>query len=438
MKRFLFRKLLEVDPMKIESTRVAVLGLGYVGLPLAVEFSKYFSTMGFDINAGRIEELKLGKDNTREVEEKDLSAASNLIFSSNERDLEGANVLIVTVPTPIDAHRQPDLTPLVRASEMLGRIVKKNDIVIYESTVYPGATEEVCIPVIEEVSGLVFNKDFYAGYSPERINPGDKERPVTKIMKVTSGSTPEIADFVDQLYRTIIEAGTHKASSIKVAEASKIIENIQRDVNIALINELAMIFNHLGIDTNDVIEAAATKWNFIKLQPGLVGGHCIGVDPYYLVHKSMSVGHIPDMIRKAREINDGMARFVASKLIKAMIGKGQLIKGAKILVMGMTFKENCPDIRNTKVIDLVSELKSFSMNVDIYDPWVDPKEAEDEYGVSMVSNLNDGEYDAVVITVAHNEFREMGRDIYKLGKEVATCFDLKNILCNDGKGEVRL
>lgn len=414
--------------MQMESTKIAILGLGYVGLPLAVAFSKYFPTIGFDIKTERIEELKKGKDNTREVSETELAAAPNLSFSCNEEDLRAANVLIVTVPTPIDDHRQPDLTPLVKASEMLGRVINKGDVVIYESTVYPGATEEECIPVIEKVSGLVFNQDFFAGYSPERINPGDKERPVTKIMKVTSGSTPEAADFVDQLYGTIIEAGTHKASSIKVAEASKIIENTQRDVNIALINELSMIFNLLGIDTNDVIEAAATKWNFIKLQPGLVGGHCIGVDPYYLVHKSMSVGHIPDMIRKAREINDGMARFVASKLIKAMIEKGQLIKGAKVLVMGMTFKENCPDIRNTKVIDLIAELQSYSMDVDIYDPWVDPKEAEREYGVGMVPNLNEAEYDAVVIAVAHDEFKSMGQAIYKYGKGITTYFDMKNVL----------
>ncbi|WP_457942098.1 nucleotide sugar dehydrogenase [Vreelandella alkaliphila] len=424
--------------MQMENTKIAILGLGYVGLPLAVAFSKHFPTIGFDIKTGRVEELKQGKDNTREVSEAELAAAPNLTFSCNEEDLKAANVLIVTVPTPIDDHRQPDLTPLVKASEMLGRVVNKGDVVIYESTVYPGATEEECIPVVEKVSGLLFNQDFFAGYSPERINPGDKERPVTKIMKVTSGSTPEIADFVDQLYGTIIEAGTHKASSIKVAEASKIIENTQRDVNIALINELSMIFSLLGIDTHDVIEAAATKWNFIKLQPGLVGGHCIGVDPYYLVHKSMSVGHIPDMIRKAREINDGMARFVASKLIKAMIQKGQLIKGAKVLVMGMTFKENCPDIRNTKVIDLINELKSYSMEVDIYDPWIDPEEAMHEYGVSMVSSLKDGVYDAVVIAVAHNEFKAMGRNIYKFGKDVNTYFDMKNVLGSDGKEVVRL
>ncbi|MGV2929471.1 nucleotide sugar dehydrogenase [Vreelandella venusta] len=424
--------------MQMENTKIAILGLGYVGLPLAVAFSKYFPTIGFDIKAGRIEELRKGKDNTREVSEAELAAAPNLTFSCNEEDLKAANVLIVTVPTPIDDHRQPDLTPLVKASEMLGRVVKKGDVVIYESTVYPGATEEECIPVVEKISGLVFNKDFYAGYSPERINPGDKERPVTKIMKVTSGSTPEIADFVDQLYGTIIEAGTHKASSIKVAEASKIIENTQRDVNIALVNELSMIFSLLGIDTNDVIEAAATKWNFIKLQPGLVGGHCIGVDPYYLVHKSMSVGHIPDMIRKAREINDGMARFVASKLVKAMINKGQLIRGAKVLVMGMTFKENCPDIRNTKVVDLIKELNSYNMLVDVYDPWVNPQEAKDEYNIIMTEKVENEKYDAVVVTVAHNEFRELGGKIINFGKEDAVFFDMKSAIGDFSVCKVKL
>ncbi|BCB08497.1 UDP-N-acetyl-d-glucosamine 6-dehydrogenase WbpA [Vreelandella venusta] len=421
--------------MQMENTKIAILGLGYVGLPLAVAFSKYFPTIGFDIKAGRIEELKKGKDNTREVSEAELAAAPNLTFSCNEEDLKAANVLIVTVPTPIDDHRQPDLTPLVKASEMLGRVINKGDVVIYESTVYPGATEEECIPVVEKVSGLVFNQDFFAGYSPERINPGDKERPVTKIMKVTSGSTPDVADFVDKLYGTIIEAGTHKASSIKVAEASKIIENTQRDVNIALVNELSMIFSLLGIDTNDVIEAAATKWNFIKLQPGLVGGHCIGVDPYYLVHKSMSVGHIPDMIRKAREINDGMARFVASKLIKAMIEKGQLIKGAKVLVMGMTFKENCPDIRNTKVIDLITELKSYGMQVDVYDPWVNHQNALEEYAVEMLDEPKSGNYDAILIAVGHNEFKKNEHKILSYGKESeCTIFEIKKVMnCNNFK-----
>lgn len=424
--------------MKKHKSTIAVVGLGYVGLPLAVAFSEKYTTIGFDIKSSRIAELKKGQDGTREVDEVELENAKNLSFTEDEEVLRKANVIIVTVPTPLDDRRQPDLTPLIKASEMLGRVVKKGDVVIYESTVYPGATEEDCIPVIERVSGLTFNEDFYAGYSPERINPGDKLRPVTKIMKVTSGSTPDIAEFVDQLYKNIITAGTFKASSIKVAEASKIIENTQRDVNIALINELSMVFSHLNIDTHDVIEAAATKWNFIKLQPGLVGGHCIGVDPYYLVHKSMSVGYIPDIIRKAREINDGMARFVASKLIKAMIEKGQLVKGAKILVMGMTFKENCPDIRNTKVVDLIRELESYSMHVDIYDPWVNPQEAKQEYEVSMMPSLNDGKYDAVVMAVAHDEFTGMGDDVYKLGKETTTYFDMKNILDRKDGGEVRL
>lgn len=424
--------------MQIENAKIAILGLGYVGLPLALAFSKYYPTIGFDIQEERVAELKQGKDSTREVDEAELALAENLQFTCSEEELKATNVLIVTVPTPIDDHRQPDLTPLIRVSEMLGRVIRQGDLVIYESTVYPGATEEDCIPVVEKVSGLVFNQDFYAGYSPERINPGDKARPVTKIMKVTSGSTPEIADFVDKLYGTIIEAGTHKASSIKVAEASKIIENTQRDVNIALINELAMIFSHLNIDTNDVIEAAATKWNFIKLQPGLVGGHCIGVDPYYLVHKSMSVGHIPDMIRKAREINDGMARFVASKIIKAMIENELLIKGARVLVMGMTFKENCPDIRNTKVIDLIKELRSYSMQVDVYDPWVNPREAKDEYGIKINKSVEKNSYDAVVMAVGHDEFKELGDEISYFGKENAVFFDMKNIIVSSSIYKVGL
>ncbi|WP_187985026.1 nucleotide sugar dehydrogenase [Vibrio metschnikovii] len=418
---------------QVNRFKLAIIGLGYVGLPLAVEFGKQLPVIGFDINHARIDELRGGMDHTLEVSAEELALAKHLCFSSNEIDLKAANIFIVTVPTPIDSHRQPDLTPLIKASELLGRVVKKGDILIYESTVYPGATEEVCIPVVEKVSGLRFNQDFYAGYSPERINPGDKERPVTKIKKVTSGSTPRIADLVDELYNKIIVAGTYKATSIKVAEASKIIENTQRDVNIALVNELAMIFSHLNINTNDVIEAAATKWNFIKLQPGLVGGHCIGVDPYYLVQKSMSVGHIPDMIRKAREINDSMARFVASKLIKSMIEKDQLIKGSKVLLLGITFKENCPDIRNTKVVDLYSELKSFNMDVEIYDPWANSEEVKAEYNISTILIPNAGEYDAVVIAVAHTVFREMGHDIFQYGKEKCTFFDMKNILINAPK-----
>ncbi|WP_346351650.1 nucleotide sugar dehydrogenase [Oceanimonas sp. AH20CE76] len=424
--------------MKKSDIKIAVLGLGYVGLPLAVEFSKKYNTIGFDIKKSRVDMLKDGIDDTLEVSSDDLKSASNLCFTHKESDIKSANIYIVTVPTPIDDHRQPDLTPLLKVSELIGRVIDKGDIVIYESTVYPGATEEDCIPVIEQVSGLTFNKDFYAGYSPERINPGDKERPVTKIMKVTSGSTPEIADFVDSLYSSIITAGTFKASSIKVAEASKIIENTQRDVNIALINELSMIFSQMGIDTHDVIEAAATKWNFIKLQPGLVGGHCIGVDPYYLVHKSMSVGHIPDIIRTAREINDGMARFVAGKLVKAMIQKGQQIKGAKVLVMGLTFKENCPDVRNTKVIDLIKELESYGMNIDIYDPWVNKEEVNTEYGLTVLSEPKEKSYNAIVLAVAHNEFKEMGSKIMDLTDDQNTILDMKKILDSSFSDSVRL
>lgn len=419
--------------------KIAVLGLGYVGLPLAVEFSKKYRTVGFDIKKDRVEELRLGIDHTQEVSDEDLKSAKLLDLEFDENAIKDANVFIVTVPTPIDEHRQPDLSPLVKVSEMIGRHIKQDDVVIYESTVYPGATEEVCIPVIEKLSGLKFNENFYAGYSPERINPGDKERPVTKIVKVTSGSTPEIADFVDELYKSIIAAGTYKATSIKVAEASKIIENTQRDVNIALINELAMILGQLDIDTSDVIEAAATKWNFIKLKPGLVGGHCIGVDPYYLVHKSMSVGHIPDMMRKAREINDGMAKYIANKLVKSMITKDQKIKDSKVLIMGITFKENCPDIRNTKVIDLVDELKSFGMNVIVCDPLADEKEVMDEYGIKIEKKASFDGVDAVVLAVAHKEFIEIEDEIYELGaKDKVTLLDMKSILKDRSYGQIRL
>lgn len=419
-----------MEVMKNTDVKIALIGLGYVGLPLAVEFSKKYPTVGFDIKKERISELQSGHDGTLEVSDEELRLAKELKYSCVEDDIKSCNVFIVTVPTPIDEHRQPDLTPLIKASELLGRVIKKGDVVIYESTVYPGATEEDCIPVVEKVSGLKLNQDFYAGYSPERINPGDKERPVTKIKKVTSGSTPEIADFVDSLYLSIIEAGTFKASSIKVAEASKIIENTQRDVNIALVNELAMICSHLGIDTHDVIEAAATKWNFIKLQPGLVGGHCIGVDPYYLVQKSISVGFIPDIIRKAREVNDGMARFVAEKLIKGMINNNQVIKGSRALVLGMTFKENCPDIRNTKVVDLIKEMQGYGIEVDVYDPWVKPEEAIHEYGIKLIDKLEINSYDSIVIAVAHEEFRLISGDIRGFGKEKCTLFDMKNIIKN--------
>ncbi|TVL53755.1 Vi polysaccharide biosynthesis protein VipA/TviB [Shewanella algae] len=388
----------------LESAKVGVIGLGYVGLPLAVEFSKQRQTIGFDINQVRIDELTNGFDSTLECSDEELSEAKHLVYTSSIEELKKCNVFIVTVPTPIDEHKQPDLTPLIKASETVGSIVKKGDVIIYESTVYPGATEDDCIPVIERVSGLKFNQDFYAGYSPERINPGDKEHRVTNILKVTSGSNPEIAEFVDQLYKTIITAGTHKASSIKVAEASKIIENTQRDVNIALMNEFKMIFDKMNICTESVIDAAATKWNFIKLFPGMVGGHCIGVDPYYLVHKAQDVGHIPDIIRKAREINDGMPSYLAQKFINTMVKNSNVIPGSKLLLLGVTFKANCPDIRNTKVIDLYRELLKFNVNIDVYDPVANPSEVFNEYGIELLEDLDDSKiYDGIIQCVAHEE-----------------------------------
>jgi UDP-N-acetyl-D-galactosamine dehydrogenase len=408
---------------------IAVIGLGYVGLPLAVEFGKQYKTLGFDINQKRVEELKSGKDSTLEVTPEELKQSTNLFFSSEVEDLKQANVYIVTVPTPIDEHKQPDLTPLIKASAMLGKVISQGDIIIYESTVYPGATEEVCIPEVEKASGLVFNKDFYAGYSPERINPGDKEHRVTNILKVTSGSTPEIAEKVDQLYRSIITAGTHKASSIKVAEAAKVIENTQRDVNIALINELSVIFNKLGIDTLEVLEAAGTKWNFLPFRPGLVGGHCIGVDPYYLTHKAQAVGYHPEMILAGRRLNDGMGAYVVSQLIKQMLKKRIQVDGANVLVMGLTFKENCPDLRNTKVVDIVKELKEYNINADVTDPWCSNEEAEHEYGITLTKEPKQNYYDAIILAVAHNEFKAMGADaIRSLGKSQHVLYDLKYVL----------
>jgi len=422
----------------MKEVTIAVVGLGYVGLPLAVEFGKKFETIGFDINEGRIQELSSGVDHTLEVSSDELKSAELLQFSSDIETLREATVFIVTVPTPIDEHRQPDLTPLIKASETIGKVIKKGDVVIYESTVYPGATEEDCIPVVERVSGLVFNTDFFAGYSPERINPGDKEHRVTTIKKVTSGSTPAIAEFVDQLYRSIIVAGTHKASSIKVAEAAKVIENTQRDLNIALINELAVIFNKLNIDTEEVLLAAGTKWNFLPFRPGLVGGHCIGVDPYYLTHKAQSIGYHPEVILAGRRINDSMGRYVVSQLVKAMIARRVHVNGAKVLVLGLTFKENCPDVRNTKVVDIVSELKEYGMDADIYDPWVDPAEAQEEYGITPVPTPKSGEYDAVIIAVAHNEFRALGaQKIRAYAKPVHVLYDLKYILSSD-EADIRL
>jgi UDP-N-acetyl-D-galactosamine dehydrogenase len=423
---------------KIKDVTIAVVGLGYVGLPLAVEFGKKFDTIGFDINTHRIEELNSGVDHTLEVSSEELKSSALLRFSADIETLRKATVFIVTVPTPIDEHRQPDLTPLIKASETIGKVIKKGDVVVYESTVYPGATEEDCIPVVERVSGLIFNTDFFAGYSPERINPGDKEHRVTTIKKVTSGSTPEIAEFVDQLYRSIIVAGTHKASSIKVAEAAKVIENTQRDLNIALINELAVIFNKLNIDTEEVLQAAGTKWNFLPFRPGLVGGHCIGVDPYYLTHKAQSIGYHPEVILAGRRINDSMGRYVVSQLVKAMIARRVHVNGAKVLVLGLTFKENCPDVRNTKVVDIVSELKEYGMDADIYDPWVDPKEAQDEYGINPVQTPKAGEYDAVIIAVAHNEFRALGAEgIRAYAKPVSVLYDLKYVLSSE-EADIRL
>ncbi|WNO61704.1 Vi polysaccharide biosynthesis UDP-N-acetylglucosamine C-6 dehydrogenase TviB [Rheinheimera sp. MMS21-TC3] len=413
----------------LTKARIAIIGLGYVGLPLAVEFGKKYPTLGFDINKSRVEQLQAGHDSTLEVSDQELQQTEQLSYSHNAADLANCNIYIVTVPTPIDEHKQPDLTPLVKASEMLGKVVTKGDIIIYESTVYPGATEEVCIPVVERVSGLVFNKDFFAGYSPERINPGDKQHRVTNILKVTSGSNAEVAETVDQLYKSIITAGTHKASSIKVAEAAKVIENTQRDVNIALINELSIIFNKLGIDTLEVLEAAGTKWNFLPFRPGLVGGHCIGVDPYYLTHKAQSIGYHPEIILSGRRLNDGMAKHVVSELVKNMLKKRIQVDGAKVLVMGLTFKENCPDIRNTKVVDIVTELKDYNIEVDVVDPWCSGSEAEHEYGLTLTPNPKQSTYDAIVLAVGHDQFKQMGPDKIKtLGKRQHILYDLKYVL----------
>lgn len=401
--------------------KIAVVGLGYVGLPLAAAFSEKYEVVGFDVNAKRIEELKSGYDRTLELSNEQMKKAidNGMKFSLNLDDIRSCNFFIVTVPTPIDKNKRPDLTPVVKATESVAKVLKKGDIVVYESTVYPGVTEEICVPLLEK-SGLKFNKDFFCGYSPERINPGDKEHTVTKIKKITSGSTPEIADKVDEIYRSIITAGTHKASSIKVAEAAKVIENTQRDINIAFINELAMLFEKLHINTIDVLEAAGTKWNFLNFRPGLVGGHCIGVDPYYLTHKAQEVGYNPEMILAGRRINDDMGRYAADQVIKLMIRKGVLINKARVLVLGMTFKENCPDIRNSRVIDVVDELKDFGCKVDVTDPWADSAEVKHEYGFDLVKEYNLDDYDCVVIAVAHNEFK-------KLNLKGSLVYDIKNI-----------
>lgn len=412
--------------------KIAIIGLGYVGLPLAVEFAKKYAVVGFDIFQTRIDELNSGYDRTLELGADEVKKAldDGIVFSTDIEVLKSCNIFIVTVPTPIDKSNRPDLTPLVKASQTVGKVLKTNDIVIYESTVYPGVTEEVCVPVLEEVSGFVFNKDFFCGYSPERINPGDKNHTVKNILKVTSGSTPEIADKVDDLYRSIITAGTHKASSIKVAEASKVIENTQRDVNIALINELALIFNTMGIDTHEVLDAAATKWNFIKLKPGLVGGHCIGVDPYYLTYKSEELGYKPNLILGARQINNGMGKYIADKTIKLMIDNDAKIKDARVLILGLTFKENCPDIRNTKVVDIIEELQAFKCHVDIYDPWVDKAEANKYYGYELIENpfMLQQPYEAIIVAVGHDEFVQLSNEDYK--KLSRVIIDVKGIVKN--------
>ncbi|MBP1149637.1 MULTISPECIES: Vi polysaccharide biosynthesis UDP-N-acetylglucosamine C-6 dehydrogenase TviB [Methylocaldum] len=416
----------------LAETKIGIIGLGYVGLPLAVEFGKHFDTVGLDINAQRIAELKDGLDRSLEVDAEELASVKRLSYTANPADLLSCNVYIVTVPTPIDEHKRPDLTPLEKASDTVGKLLSKGDIVIYESTVYPGATEEVCVPILEARSGLSFNRDFYCGYSPERINPGDKEHRVTTIKKVTSGSTSEVADFVDELYRKIITAGTHKASSIKVAEAAKVIENTQRDVNIALINELAILFNKLGLNTLEVLEAAGSKWNFLPFRPGLVGGHCIGVDPYYLTHKAQEIGHHPEIILAGRRINDGMGEYVASRLVKLMTRRRLQVCQSNILIMGLTFKENCPDIRNTRVTDIIKELESYNARVDVYDTWANPEEVKEEYGIDLVRELPAGKYDAVVIAVAHREFKAMGvQAIRALAKPDGVLFDVKYALPHD-------
>ena len=414
--------------------KIAIIGLGYVGLPLAVEFGKKMEVVGFDINKLRITELQSGKDSTREVCEDELKEAIKLSYTSNPEDMSGCNIYIVTVPTPIDCHKRPDLMPLQKSSETVGKLINRGDIVIYESTVYPGATEEICVPILEQNSDMVFNQDFYCGYSPERINPGDKEHRVSTIKKVTSGSTLDIADKVDALYQVVIAAGTYKASSIKVAEAAKVIENTQRDVNIALINELALIFNRLEIDTEEVLKAAASKWNFLPFRPGLVGGHCIGVDPYYLTHKAVEVGYHPEMILAGRRLNDNMGSYVADQVSKLMTKKRIHVVDSKILIMGLTFKENCPDLRNTRVVDLIAEFESFNCHVDVYDPWVGKLEAEEEYGIALIEEPQIGAYDAVIIAVAHDQFKELGAEkMHSYGREQHILYDIKYLL---GAGEV--
>jgi UDP-N-acetyl-D-galactosamine dehydrogenase len=424
--------MLKPKGFSLQDCRIGVLGLGYVGLPLAVEFGKHFRTIGFDVKAERIKALTAGRDSTLEVTRAELKAADRLVFTARLEDLKPCRIYIVTVPTPIDEHNRPDLRPLENASQSLGRVLKVGDIVVYESTVYPGCTEEICVPILERASGLKFNQDFFVGYSPERINPGDKEHRLPTIRKVTSGSTPEAANFVDQLYSTIITAGTYKASTIRVAEAAKVIENTQRDVNIALINELALIFNRLGIDTEEVLLAAGTKWNFLPFRPGLVGGHCIGVDPYYLTHKAQEIGYHPEMILAGRRLNDNMANYVAGEVLRLMSGRRIHVKDARVLVLGLAFKENCPDLRNSKVIDVIHELERYGAKVDVYDPWVDGKESRHEYGISPLRTLKKGIYDAVVIAVGHKQFRELGaRAVRNLCKPKHIIYDIKHVFRRD-------
>jgi UDP-N-acetyl-D-galactosamine dehydrogenase len=420
------------NPFTQTPAKIAVLGLGYVGLPLAVAFGAEHEVVGFDISAERVAELRRGEDRTLEVSPAELKGAKGLRFSADPADLAGCNVFIVTVPTPIDEHKRPDLGALMAASRMVGGAISRGSVVIYESTVYPGATEDDCVPVVEQVSGLKFNEDFFAGYSPERANPGDPKHRLANIVKVTAGSTPAAADFVDALYASVVTAGTHRASSIKVAEAAKVIENTQRDLNIALINEFALIFRRLGLDTTEVLAAAGTKWNFLNFRPGLVGGHCIGVDPYYLTHKAEALGYHPEVILAGRRINDGMGEVIARELIKEMIRRGSPIKGARVLVMGLAFKENTPDLRNTRVIDIVRELADYEAEVDVWDPWISAAEARHEYGVELTDQPKAGAYDAVVLAVAHQQFADMGADaIRALGKPMAVLFDVKAVLPKD-------
>lgn len=411
--------------MLFQDTKIGIIGLGYVGLPLAVEFGKILPTIGFDINSARISELKAGNDHTLETAKEDMLSATQLSYTTSIENLKSCTVFIITVPTPVNKNKQPDLSPLLKASETVGKVIKKGSVVIYESTVYPGATEQDCVPVIEKHSGLIFNKDFFCGFSPERINPGDKSHTLTTILKITSGSTPKVAEFVDQLYNKILKNGTYKASSIIVAEAAKVIENSQRDINIAFVNELSLIFARMGIDTNEVLDAACTKWNFLNFRPGLVGGHCIGIDPYYLTHKAEELGYHPEIILAGRRLNDNMGFYVAKQVIKLMIQKGQQISEARILILGITFKENCPDIRNSRVIDVVTELTDFGCNVDVYDPWANIEEVKEEYGISLISKLSNN-YDAIVLAVSHDQFKKI--DIKSLRNDHSIIYDIKGFL----------